>query len=161
MIQVPVTPELNPFLVSSLDNMVWVERASKTGMVWAAFRSSKGWEKNILSQVTDRGKREGWGNVHPLTPEGVAAAVAYVRSFGLEAEVLAGPRVTFQVDGMSKAPWVPAGFVVVVPRDRMYLGTVHQVSPTQVAVVVHNPSRGIAIATSSVAQDKSVNLLAQ
>lgn len=145
--------ELSPYLVSSLDDIVWVEKASQTGHIWSAFRPQEGWERGVLDKVRDRGGAEGWGNVHSLTPEGVDAARSYILSYELDPEILVGSGVSFSVKGAQSAPWVPEHTVVVVPRDRMYLGTVHQVSPIQVAVVVHNASRGIALATASVAQD--------
>jgi len=43
--------------------------------------------------------------------------------------------------------WVPANTVIVVPKDRAFVGVVWQVTPKKIAGVVHNAARGIAIAS--------------
>ena len=42
--------------------------------------------------------------------------------------------------------WVPPGTVIVVPKDRTFVGVVSQVTSKKIAGVVHNAARGIAIA---------------
>jgi len=42
--------------------------------------------------------------------------------------------------------WVPDGTVVVVPKDRTFVGVVSQVTPRKIAGVVHNAARGIGVA---------------
>lgn len=41
--------------------------------------------------------------------------------------------------------WVPDGTIIVVPKDRNFVGLVHQVTAKKIVGVVHNAARGIAI----------------
>jgi len=154
LMKVPVDPELAPYLVSSLHSVVWVPRVSKEGDIRTAFRpQSRFQEGSLVHQTLDtelvqavfqRAREEGWGSVHPMTPEGLVQAKDYLRSYGIEeCELLVHPLTKFKVDAV-RANWVPLRMLVLVPKDRLYLGTLHVVSRDQVAAVVHNPSRGMA-----------------
>lgn len=166
LMTVPVEPELAPYLVSSLNSVVWVPRVSKEGDIRTAFRphrqthqgmvmGEEGWvqqtlETELIRAVFERSRREGWGSVHPLTPDGLKQAQEYLQSFGIEeVEYLKHPLTKLSVPAMS-VKWMPLRMVVLVPKNRVYLGTMHVVSKDQVAAVVHNPSRGMAFCWESV-----------
>lgn len=56
-------------------------------------------------------------------------------------------RVFIEEAGLPFRPssWVPDNTIVVVPRDRSYVGHVSKVTAKKIAAVVHNAARGIAI----------------
>jgi len=108
-----------------------------------------------VDEITGAGRENKWGNVQPFTTEGVEACVAYLRSFGLEdVQALGNPDVWPEhfdpkfKDNMPlvHADWLPENSVVFVPKDRSFLGFMGTVGPGRIVAVVHNPTRGFAIA---------------
>lgn len=127
----------------------------------------------MVLSVIQRGRRDSWGNVHPFTKEGVLAAATHLEDYDLgDLEILA-PRVRVNSkddkgnvienkDGIYKRPgwlhpeklgypvrpssWVPDDCVVVLPRDREFVGLLSHLGPRTVAAAAHNPSRSIAVA---------------
>jgi hypothetical protein len=129
----------------------------------------------VLEATISMGRQQEWGNVHPLTLAGLQAAVEHVEFYDLGPVELLIPRTrpvepegetdedeerVIQVDlmppelrpllediGLPFRPssWVPDGTIVVVPKDRTFVGVVSKVTATQIAGVVHNAARGIAI----------------
>jgi len=167
MMEFPVSPELAPFLVSSSKATLWVN--PRRPSVKAATREIKSltayfWE--VVRAVIMKGRALEWGNVHPLSKAGLQAAIDHVRSYDLsDLEVLAHPDVDWgkvhkdwEVEEgsipltllglpLQPAPWLPKSTVVVVPRDRDFVGFA-LLFQERVASVVHNASRGIGVATS-------------
>jgi len=144
LMEVPVEPELAPYLVSSLQSVTWVPRTSQTGFIRTAFRARGTLETELINAVLQRSRQENWGSVHPLTPQGLKDAGDYLRSFGIEEiECLAHP-LTPVGSPAQRADWAPRGVAVLVPKNRLFLGTMHVVTQEQVAAVLHNPSRGMA-----------------
>lgn len=152
LIELTVNPELAPFLVSSTRSVVWVERAGSHNQLRAAVRAKRGLESDIIVAIAERGARENWGNVHPLTTEGVQKCAEHLRFYGFDSlEVLVAPdtnveHVDFQGLPTVKAPWVPLGAVVVVPLDRSFVGSLGVVGKLKALALVHNASRGVGIA---------------
>jgi len=164
----PVSPETAPYLVSSTRSAIWVSKPSMTNTVRAAVRPRQGFLVQVLDEVIEAGEKYNWGNVHDLSPEGLDKAVEHLASYGLvEIDVLLGPGVAEGLEdwlkdphedktekGLSVAwhewPELPSDVVVVVPRDRAYLGFVASVGAGSLVSVIHNPSRGLAIAYSKV-----------
>lgn len=154
LMAVPVAPELAPYLVSSPTGVVWVPHASKQGEIRTAFRARELrsseppslLEGEIVLAVLERSREERWGNVHPRTIEGEAGAREYLKTYGLtELELLAHPLTDVGHLKVDHRPvWMPLNLIAFVPKNRLYLGTLHVVSREQVAAVVHNPSRGMA-----------------
>jgi hypothetical protein len=100
------------------------------------------------------GQEAEWGNVQPFTFEGIKAAIEYVQSFDIpDVELLLPNKKPAIITGdlgvpVHFAPWLPADCAVAVPKDRDFLGFMCHVK-TSVVAVVHNASRGIAIARGS------------
>jgi len=93
----PVHGDLHPFLVSSTRAVLWVEQAHPGDMAFvkAAVRDIRTpgeffWE--LTEQLIARGKRDEWGSVHPFTEDGVRAAIAHVKFYGLDDLELLVPR---------------------------------------------------------------------
>ena len=170
MMEFLVDPHLNPILVSSTRGVLWISQ--RDGRVRAALRAAKdfqGFPWRVVESVFTRGQQEGWGNVHPLTKEGILGAIDYVRSFDMEdLEILAHPKIpwgnicegwkggrkrsmTLAVLGLplQPAPWLPLNTVLVVPKDRSFVGFAF-LYQERFAAVVHNASRGIGVVTGGI-----------
>jgi hypothetical protein len=154
LIEVPVAEGLDgPFLVSSpKSSFLWVNNKFPTGVVRAAVRIVPvGFLfRDAILQVARQAEDLGWGSVHPQDKAGLALAVEHVRSYGLEpVEVLYGrgfPEDLLPEDlSCMEAVWVPAGWAVVLPQTRAFVGTTVDFGDGQHALVLHNASRGIGL----------------
>jgi hypothetical protein len=152
MMEYPVNPELGPFLVSSTRSVLWVDRVSRDSRVRAAVRARRGIEQDVLAAIIEMGTRAEWGNIHPLTSGGVAECVKHLNAYGLEElECLVSASTSLEGVAIGNLPmtvveWMPKDCLVVLPLDRGFVGTMGLVSDQEAMVVVHNASRGVAIA---------------
>lgn len=167
----PVAAVLAPFLVSrasSKGKVLWIGRAHN-GKVKAALRDDTdlgAFFRAVVEAVANKGRELEWGNVHPPSREGLQAAIDHVRSYDLKKlEILANPetdwgsihpdweveegQIPMALLGLPLQPavWMPLDTVVVVPRDREFVGFVY-LHQKHLASVVHNSSRGMGIITS-------------
>jgi hypothetical protein len=103
----------------------------------------------VVKEVLRKGILHNWGNHLVFSNEGLQEAVEYVTSFGIEElEVLVPVGFTLQSPKgvtLSESPWVPSDRAVVVPVDRTYLGMLGTFGVGFYTVVLHNPSRGMAV----------------
>jgi len=157
MLSLRVNPWTAPWLVSgSTVPYVWVSK-HRNGVVRAAIRKPyENESKLIIEAVMEMGERAEWGNVHPLTPEGIQAAVTYLTHFDFdpaELELLAHPETAKTLAFLKKKPtdtdWMPEGYVVVVPKERAFLGSLGRTDAGQISVLVHNAARGMAVARAT------------
>jgi hypothetical protein len=153
MVEFQVNPGIAPYLVSSLTAVVWVDHASRSSTIRAAVRKRQGIEADMVAAIADMGAKADWGNVHPLTSDGLAACVAHLRYYGLEAiEALVAPDTDLAgvtlPEGvpLSEAQWLPRNTVVVVPGDRSFVGSLGTIGQHKAVAVLHNPSRGVGVA---------------
>lgn len=155
LMQLPVDPKNAPFLVSNRNgiepSVLWIHKAGKNGKVNCCPREDSKIRTEIIKEIVATGEEKEVGNVHPLTKEGVEAALAYLKTYEIddcEALVAKDVEETFLSDEMNAyvKEWVPEGHLVLVPRDRTYLGDMGMMSTGHVVVVIHNPLRGMAIA---------------
>lgn len=166
MMEFGVNVNMGPFLVSSSRSVLWV--TPRTARVRAAFRPLRvgTFFAEVVDAVVKMGRECQWGNVQPLTPEGLVAAIAHLRSYDLpDLELLAHPDFTWdgpapvqvEMDGemqrtllglpIENADWLDPHTLVVVPQDRDYVGFV-MLRGGQGISVTHNASRGIGICRS-------------
>ena len=168
MMEFPVERRLTPFLVSSSKSTLWIRRAHG-GKVRAATRMVEDltvYFKEVIDAIIVEGRASDWGNVHPLTKQGVQAAIDHVKSYDLEElEVLAHPEMawgeiepTWAIEDGSfpivlmglpiqSAPWLRKDTLLIIPRDRAFVGFV-LLFEEHIASVIHNASRGVGIATT-------------
>jgi hypothetical protein len=120
---------------------------------------------DILKAVVSMGTVMEWGNVFPLTLEGVEGAVDYLKSYDFDNLEYLVPRTP---DPGKKAPlmpphfrpliggsvipfrvcsWVPENTLVVVPKDRQMLGVLTPFKGGKHSCVLHNACRGMAVVT--------------
>lgn len=78
---IPVNRELAPYLISSMKSVTWMPHASKKNTVRAGIRHREGIEAELVAAVVEMGSEAEWGNIHPLTTEGVQACLAHVASY--------------------------------------------------------------------------------
>ncbi len=171
VVELPVNPATGPYLVSRARSdalTMWIPRCHN-GKIRAAARATtlEALYAEIVQQVVTRGRSEEWCNTHPLTKAGIEAAIEYVKSYGFdELEILAHPKTPWgtidpewktgagdMVIGLKgyrvqPAAWLTLDTVVVVPRDRDFVGLVLKFDTVLVSVV-HNAARGMAVATST------------
>ena len=191
MLEFGVAEETAPYLVSSSSSVMWVTEPHPGPSVKAAIRevSLTDFFREVVEAVAVMGRLQKWGNVQPLTMEGLKAAIDHVAFYGLDPLELIIPRVRLSVvasddDDDQEDPqwvgpvslmppeirpliegaglpfrasaWVPEGTVVVVPKDRSFVGMVSQVTPKKIAGVVHNAARGLAIVRGDFVPDEVV-----
>lgn len=151
LMEFPVNPELGPFLVSSSRSVTWVAKTSKEGLIRAAVRPRPGIEAEVVAAIATMATTMQWGNVHPLTTKGVAGCVEHLRSYGFtELQMLISSEtevghIEHEVP-VVKASWMPLNAAVLVPLERSYVGMLGSVGPDKAVLVVHNASRGVAVA---------------
>lgn len=155
-VEIPVSPETAPYIVTSNRGLMWIESPLKDGVVRSALVRGS-WKKDIFARYKDvvlavirRGKEQSWGNAFPGPYEGSDgedAASEYLKSLGLEEVEALDHDTKPRVQGVLHArnTWIPEGCGVVVPRDRSYLGIVGVWDDNTYTVVVHNPARGLAV----------------
>lgn len=153
MMEFSVNPELAPFLVSSTRSLQWVPAASQSGHIKAAVRKRQNLESEIVAAILHMGQEAEWGNVHPLTTEGIQACVDHLAYYDLtRVEILVAPDtdmggVTLPEGHQAvEARWMPQDAAVVVPVERGFLGTLGTLGQHKAVAVVHNASRGAAVA---------------
>lgn len=151
MIEIPVNSG-GPYLVSGVrQDWTWLSD-SKTGTIRSAVRTGPLPEDLFASAVREvmrRGDEYEWENCYPYTETGLCGALEYVTSYGIEpAEVLVPIGNTLQAPQgvtLTESSWIPLNSAVVVPMDRSYLGMVANFGTQFHTVVLHNPSRGMAV----------------
>lgn len=194
MLEYKVAPETAPYLVTSSSSVMWINEPHPGDIVKAAVRqmSISEFFTEVVEAVAAMGRQQKWGNVHPLTVEGLRAAVEHIEFYELGPVELLTPRahqpgeateetdlvnetdpdddegevadVKKRVEAVDLMPpelrpfieelglpfrpssWVPEGTIVVVPKDRTFVGVVNRVTTKKLAGVVHNAARGIALA---------------
>jgi hypothetical protein len=172
MAEIPVNPNLKPFLVSSSKGPLWVNPlVNKVRAAWRPASDLGEYFLAVVREVTTSGREQGWGNVHPLSKEGVQAAIDHVRYYDFEElELLANPEtdwgsihpdwkleereipLTLLGVPLQGAPWLPPNIIICIPRDREFVGFV-MLYHKHMMSVVHNGSRGIGIATAEAPED--------
>ena len=166
-----VNPESAPYLVSSSTGLMWIPEVHPGGIIKAAVRRDAtpgDLFYSVLKEVVLRGVQDQWGNTLPFTEDGVRKAIEYVKSYDLEDLEILIPRI--RSEGVKAGPvsrpewlnpnnfkipmrpstWIPDKCVVVVPREREFVGVLGHLDAKSVVVCVHNPSRGMAFACDEI-----------
>lgn len=168
MMEFPV-PQTPPFLVTTTRSLAWIPgtRRDRIRAGVMQVHSTETLFKAIVDETIRTGTQAEWGNVHPFTLEGLKEAVAHPRYYGLEdLQILAHPSTDWEAlnpewertEGkllarvldlpVEIAPWLDPTTVLVIPRDRGFIGFVIEIGDTHVVSVVHNAPRAIGIVTT-------------
>lgn len=150
LMEIPVSPESAPYLVTGTRSLLWIE-APRNGVIRSGIRSGSpdpAFYRALVGEISSQGGKRGWGNSFPSTTAGMGKAVEYLRGYGFEESVLLvspGSKIK-PPSGVEKVPvsWISSGSVLV-PKDRSYLGVLGFLGDKNWTAVVHNPSRGMAV----------------
>jgi hypothetical protein len=168
MMEFPVPPT-SPFLVTTTRSLAWIPsvRSGKIRAGVMEIDSTQTLFKAVTQEIILTARQAEWGNVQPLTRQGLQDAIEHPRYYGLEElQILAHPDTDWQeLDPewkrtedttlakvldlpVESTPWLDPQTILVIPRDRAYVGFVIEIGETHVVSVVHNAARGIGIATA-------------
>lgn len=154
LLQIPIEPDVRPYLVSSLDGWVWVSKPGTPNARVALRPIPPGGlaelAREALTEVIRAGVEHQWDSVHPLTIEGITRAIAHPSAYGYEVIPLVSPDIdleSFRLDPLKVeiADWLPPKTVLVLPIERvesaqaMLLGS-------SVAAILLDPSRSFGVA---------------
>ena len=156
-LEVPVNPDAGPYLVTANKTLLWLPTHYR-GLIRSAIRSGgmpEGAYAEVVREVLAHGRRAQWSNSFAADRTGLIWALEHLRYYGLddlELLVATGESNLYRSEGVkdpegvawAECSWVPSGSAVLVPADRQYLGLV-AVLKDAYSLVVHNPSRGMAI----------------
>jgi len=151
MTEVPVEPDLAPFLVTSTKAVTWIGRAVG-GRVRSAIRTVNPNDHyaELVEAIATKSVEDGWGSVFPFSEAGVTQGEAYLREHGLtdlSLLVSDGDALTSPSEGVEVVltKWLPAGTAVLLPTDREYVGVTLDFGNGSIATVIHNASRGVVV----------------
>lgn len=154
-LEVPVNPELKPFLVTSSRSFVWTERI-QNDKVWTVPRElGDNIQAEIVAEVVTKSHAEQWGNLFPMTTDGFNGAVDRLRKSGfVEIDVLinANSNVeSYDEENVTlvRTGWVPLGCAVFVPEQREYVGNLIFFEGGKGSICVHNSRYGMAVAVQT------------
>lgn len=153
LIEVPIPPGLDgPFLISSMKSYLWIDEQFSPGVVRAAVRKAPAefLFREAVEKVAEKSKALSWGSLNTPSKEGVLSAIGHLSSYGLVSiEVLYGEGFDLGLipEGTpsSEEVWVPAGWALVLPKDKSFVGTLFDFGQSRKALVIHNASRGIGL----------------
>ena len=155
MIEVQVDPSIAPYLVSTTKSFLWLDRPLRGGMLRVAVRKENLDQLfgEIVQNIYEMGVDSKWENTHPLTKKGLDKAIDYLKYYGIsDVEILSGDTdplklgKSFKKCKVTKVSWLNDCYAVV-PKDRSYLGSATDFGDGKYAVLIHNPSRGIAFSS--------------
>jgi hypothetical protein len=175
MSEFAVSADTAPYLVTSTKGLVWVpEPMEPTPELWGTrlpehvvrvavrldlVRNMGSFYWEVVQAVAEMGKVAEWGSVHPFSEEGIHLAEEHVASYGMEDLCLLTPSDAGDLPlkdialdmGLLPQPcsWLQAGCVVVVPKNREYVGMLGLLGRQGSMGLIHNASRAIGIAASS------------
>ncbi len=142
---------LKPFLVSSTRDLIWVYK-TKNNRVRSALRNDFNINtitSSILEKIISQGLEYSWGNIYTGGLSRLEQAKSRMVEYGFpDFEILSSDQELVASRGdLTFSPCIPQELLVVVPRDREYLGFIgtFQDIPGKFCVLIHNASRGICI----------------
>lgn len=147
-----VKGELAPFLVTNSKSILWVDAPNDTVRAGVRVNTKvKDFFIEVIDELATVGNDAEWGNIHEFSSEGIEEAISYLQDYDVGAlEVLVHPSSSPELKvgvKVTNTHWLPEKCAVVVPQDRDFLGFIGLIGKDFVGVV-HNPSRGLAIARS-------------
>ena len=152
MIELPVEPKIAPYLVSTTKSFLWLHQPLRDNKLRVAIRKENLDQLygEIIQNIYEMGVNSSWGNSHTLSKEGLQKAIDYLRYYGIkEVEILSSETDPLSLGGnfgkypITKVNWI-ADCYIVLPKDRSYFGSMTDFGSDKYAILIHNPSRGIA-----------------
>ena len=168
MMEFPVPPT-PPYLVTTTRSLAWIPAVRRERVRAGVMQidSTSTLFQAIVDETIRTGRQAEWGNTHPFTLDGLKEAIEHPRYYGLDdLQVLANPETDWEVmnpewkrtEGkvlarvldlpVEPALWLDPQTVLVIPKDRSFVGFVIEIGESHVVSVIHNASRAIGIATA-------------
>lgn len=154
MVEIPVHQALDgPFLVTSSQDFLWMSGKFPNGTLRAAVREVP-WDflfRDAVQRVAVMSEHQGWGNFLPPDSWGVEVGVSRLEEYEIPGpyEVLYGKGFDEDLlpDEMVRHEevWVPEGWAIMLPANRGYVGTTLDFRDGQIALLLHNASRGMVV----------------
>lgn len=171
-------PETSPYLITSSTALFWIP-TSRGGRIRAGVRpksSTAAFFGEVVDEVVKQGQESKWGNIHPLTKDGLSEAIGHVHYYMADDSdnsnllILVHPDFEWAKldpewvvkDGhflarimgvpVAKAEWLDTDTAVVIPYNRGMVGFAIEIGEENILAVIHNASRGIGVARGSVAE---------
>jgi hypothetical protein len=153
LVEVPIQEDLEgPFLVTSSKSQIWIEDKFPSGIVRSAVVKAprEFLFRACFQRVFEQAQRSSWGSVHPPTPQGIRAALERLAYYGFsEVDIFFGDGFVQDLlpenSSCFEEVWVPAGWAVLLPRDKSFVGTLFDFGQERNSIVIHNASRGISL----------------
>ena len=150
-LEFPVEPQCAPFLVTATKSLMWVDKTNSLGNVRSAFQPPKKTDEiysKIVEEIKVKSEELGWGLTFSLDKSGLKGALERLAYYGIEdIEFIApasGVPNELIPDNATRVSWL-TNRVIIVPKNRDYLGNLLTTPRKKVMALIHNASRGICI----------------
>lgn len=117
---------------------------------------------NMVEALVAQSQESSWGNVFPYTGEGAQAAIQFLHQQGISQLEMLVPTVRQTEEGELKFPagksffkelglavrptsWLTEDRLLIIPKDRLFIGQLLQFFPKGVCAVAHNLNRAICV----------------
>lgn len=155
MVEMEIDPSIAPYLISTTKSFLWLDQPLRNNLVRVAIRKENLEQLfgEIVQNIYEMGVERKWENTYALTKQGLRKAIEYLHYYGIEkVEILSSESnplnlgKSFDKAKVSTVSWLSDCYAVV-PKDRFYFGSVSDFGDQRYAVLIHNPSRGIAFSS--------------
>ena len=152
MIELPVDPTIAPYLVSTTKSFLWLVQPLRDNKLRVAIRKENLDQLfgEVVQNIYEMGLENSWENSYTLSKDGVQKAIEYLQYYGIkEIEILCGESDPLSLGSrygkysVTKVSWLSDCYVAI-PKDRSYFGSLTDFGSDNYAILIHNPSRGIA-----------------
>lgn len=161
---IPVSPDTAPYIVSGANRkLLWVRKPSEK--LNAGFRYGEelgDLSFSLVEAIEKEGLKNEWGNVQELSFEGFESALAHYEYYEISPVELflsdQDPEITWDLKGVPtfRVPWLPSGYGILIPENKGYFGSALFFPSDGVALVIHNPSRGMVILREEIKNNEAV-----
>lgn len=149
-LEFPVDPRCAPFLITATQRLMWVSKTNASGNIRSAFQPPKDTGliySNIIEEIVSKSEESDWGLVFPKSRDGLKEALermAYYEIDDIEFIAPAEESSDLIPDNAQRVSWLQ-GCILIVPKNRDYLGNLLTTPRNKTMALIHNASRGICI----------------
>lgn len=152
MIELSVDPTIAPYLVTTTKSFLWLLQPLRDNKLRVAIRKESLDQLfgEVVQNIYEMGVENSWENSYSLSKEGLQKAISYLQYYGIkEIDILCGESDPlslgshFGKHSVVKVSWLSDCYVAI-PKDRSYFGSLTDFGSDNYAILIHNPSRGIA-----------------
>ncbi len=152
MIELPVDPTIAPYLVTTTKSFLWLVQPLRDNKLRVAIRKENLEQLfgEVVQNIYEMGVSSSWGNSSPLSRDGIQKSIEYLQYYGItEVEILCCETDPLSLGShfgkysVTRVDWLSDCYIVI-PKDRSYFGSMTDFGSDNYAILIHNPSRGIA-----------------